>query len=236
MDYLVVPLGENFWSIEQRGVRSFLFAGETNAILVDTGFGGDLPTVCHTLTQQPITLLTTHADIDHIGCDAAFSVHYMHPAEWERYQNSGANMGTLRPIWEGDVFSVGAYTLEAVLIPGHTPGSIALLDRKNGILLSGDSVQDGCIYMHGNGRCLAALKYSLQKLNELRISGAFDTIYASHGTVKLPADIIEDHLEMVGGVLEHKLLPVSQAPERFPQQVKVFAFGRAKMYYDDSAN
>ena len=36
---------------------------------------------------------------------------------------------------EGDTLECGGYRFEVLHIPGHTPGSIALLDREHGLLL-----------------------------------------------------------------------------------------------------
>ena len=43
-------------------------------------------------------------------------------------------------IKEGDVFKVGAYTLEVVATPGHTYGHMCLYDRDKKVLFSGDHV------------------------------------------------------------------------------------------------
>ncbi len=47
------------------------------------------------------------------------------------------------------MIDLGAMKFEALLIPGHTPGSIALLDRENRLLIGGDSVQRGTVLMVG---------------------------------------------------------------------------------------
>jgi len=215
MDYEIREIMENFRAIDQGGVRSFLLTGADRAVLVDTCFGGDLKAVCHTVTDKPITLLTTHSDKDHIGSDEQFSVQYMHPAEFECYRRHTKEQIHARPMWEGDVFAVGAFKLEVILIPGHTPGSIALLEREHGFLLSGDTVQAGHVFMHDGGRNLEAYFYSLQKLDRLRQSGAFHTIYASHGEPGLPADIITDHLALAEEVLSGTAVPAGPAPDWF---------------------
>jgi glyoxylase-like metal-dependent hydrolase (beta-lactamase superfamily II) len=44
---------------------------------------------------------------------------------------------------EGDVVDLGDRTFEVLHLPGHSPDSIGLFDRANGILFSGDAVYDG---------------------------------------------------------------------------------------------
>lgn len=41
---------------------------------------------------------------------------------------------------DGDRFDLGGRTLEVIATPGHTPDSISLLDRANGLLFIGDTV------------------------------------------------------------------------------------------------
>jgi len=40
------------------------------------------------------------------------------------------------PVEEGQVFNLGERELEVIYFPGHTKGSIALLDSRNKILFS----------------------------------------------------------------------------------------------------
>jgi glyoxylase-like metal-dependent hydrolase (beta-lactamase superfamily II) len=47
-----------------------------------------------------------------------------------------------RALADGDEISLGDRTLTVLHLPGHSPGSIALLDRGNGILFTGDVVYD----------------------------------------------------------------------------------------------
>jgi hydroxyacylglutathione hydrolase len=188
--YEVVETGKGSWRIEDNGVRAFLFAGTERALLVDTGFGtGDIKKVVQGLTRLPLMLVNTHADRDHIGCNALFEKAYMHPAEYAYYYESAEMNDAVSPLWDGDVIELGARRFEVVLIPGHTPGSIALLDRVNRLLVAGDSVSQAPIFMFGRMRNLCAHMSSMRKLLELR--DGFDTVYPSHGPIPVGPDMIE---------------------------------------------
>lgn len=232
MEYTVKQIAENIWAIEQPAVRAFLLAGPDNAILVDTCMGGDLLRVCREITDKPITLLTTHADPDHIGSDPQFSQQHLHSAEFETYTARSPHPLRAEPMEEGDVFSVGDYALEVIHIPGHTPGSVALLDRKHRFLISGDTVQTDCIYMYGQQRNLQDFRSSIAKLLQLRQAGLFNTLYPSHGDVVVTADILEDHLILADEVLSGTAVPVGPAPDWFPDTVKTYRHGRAQMFSD----
>lgn len=43
---------------------------------------------------------------------------------------------------EGDIFNLGDKELEIIEMPGHTAGSVCILDRKDKVLFSGDNVND----------------------------------------------------------------------------------------------
>lgn len=47
-----------------------------------------------------------------------------------------------RRLIEGDTIDLGDRTLTVLHLPGHTPGSIGLHDRENGILFTGDVIYD----------------------------------------------------------------------------------------------
>ena len=72
----------------------------------------------------------------------AFDEIYMSAKEDGNYRENGG-IGDFRPVHEGDVIDLGDRPLRIIDIPGHTPGSIAIIDEKNRILVSGDSVEDG---------------------------------------------------------------------------------------------
>ena len=232
MEYTVQKIAENIWSLDQKGVRAFLLVGADRAILVDTCFGGNILSACRSVTQNPITLITTHSDGDHIGCDQQFPQQYLHSAEFGRYESRGKGELHAMPVEEGDVFSVGDFRLEVIWIPGHTPGSIALLDRKHHFLISGDTVQNGCIFMHGDGRDLQTFRNSIAKLTQMWQEGLFDTVYPAHGDAVVKAQILADHLALAEDVLGGNAIPAGPAPDWFPETVKVYRHGRAQMYYD----
>ena len=71
-------------------------------------------------------------------------------------------------------------------IPGHTFGSIAILDVDKRALYAGDSVQKGHIYMFGDKRSPEQFGASLDKL--IALQDLYDCIYASHDEYMLPGD------------------------------------------------
>lgn len=227
--YEVIQVDEGCWRIEDGGVRCFLVVGTEQAVLVDTGFGtGDLPAAVAGVTQLPVMLVNTHADGDHIGGNGQFAACHMHPAEFDRYATKkGAGVDAPRPLWEGDVIALGGRQLEVVLIPGHTPGSIALLDREHRVLISGDSVQDSSIYMFGPGRNLPGYIASLERLAGM--AGLFDRVYPSHGSSVLAGEVLLPLLEGAKKVLRGEI--AGKPREVNGMQVMEIDVGVAKFLY-----
>ena len=143
------------------------------------------------------------------------------------------NLREAKNIRTGDEIDLGGRTLEVLEVPGHTPGSIALLDRTHRFLISGDTVQSGCIFMHGEGRDLSTFRSSIEKMDAMRREGLFDTVFPSHGEAVIPADILADHLALADDILSGTAVPVGPAPDWFPDTVKVYRHNRAQMYYAD---
>jgi glyoxylase-like metal-dependent hydrolase (beta-lactamase superfamily II) len=70
----------------------------------------------------------------------------MHPAD-SAVRMGVEFYGTYRWLADGDVFDLGNRTLEVVLTPGHTPGSIVLLDPSINACYSGDAFGSGQVWL-----------------------------------------------------------------------------------------
>ena len=213
----------NFFLLYDGRVRQFLLTEPGKALLIDTGFpDSHVLSAVRAVTDAPVTVVLTHGDPDHIGGLADFDDIYLHKADWAM-----AGGGPFHPLEEGDVFSCGGYRLEVVEIPGHTPGSIALLDREKRLLLPGDSVQKrGPIYLFGPSRNRAAYLRSLRKL--LALAGDIDTVLPCHNDAPISADYIEKTLH------DAEALDRGELPwERHPVMPCRHCHGRDVDFYAD---
>ncbi|ROM83176.1 hypothetical protein BK654_01760 [Pseudomonas brassicacearum] len=77
---------------------------------------------------------------------------------------------------EGDVLDLGDRHFEILHLPGHSPGSIALFEKRTGILFSGDVIYDGELLDDIPGADRAHYVHSLQRLCELPVK----TVHAGH--------------------------------------------------------
>lgn len=187
----IIRIDENTWRIEDNGVRFYLLTGTERAMMIDTGkTAPEARKIAEGLTKLPIELVNTHGDGDHTSGNAAFGRFYMHRADYENCR-VGQKFPSceLLELCEGMVFDLGGRKIEVYEIPGHTYGSVALIDTENRVLYPGDTVQDGHIFMFGAHRCPEKLEAALEKLIALRPK--YDRIYTFHGTPELPADYTE---------------------------------------------
>ncbi|MCH5275704.1 MAG: MBL fold metallo-hydrolase [Lachnospiraceae bacterium] len=185
----IIKINENTWRIEDEHVRFFLLSGEKKALLIDSGMQvHNAKEIAESLVNLPVELLNTHGDMDHVGSNHEFDSFYMNPAEASNYYNTKKMTGTIIPVTDGDIIDLGSRELEIITLPGHTPGSIAVLDKANRVLISGDPIQDGDIYMFGIQREMHAYLLSLEKLEKYK--DRFDTIYPSHGSFPVKPELI----------------------------------------------
>lgn len=199
MDIIKMP--ENSWRIEDGEVRFFLLAGDEKALLIDSGMNiHNAKEIAQQLVSLPVELLNTHGDMDHIGSNGEFESFYMHSAEASNYYRTQGKTGCFIPVENGEILDLGNRKLEIIHIPGHTPGSIAVLDINNRVLYGGDTVQDGVIFMFGVQRELQAYMHSLKKLE--RYKGKFDEIYPSHGSIPVSLELISKLYKGAGRILE----------------------------------
>lgn len=189
----IIKINDKTWRFEDDGVRFFLLCGTTKAALIDTGMNTpNAKELAEGLTDLPIILINTHADPDHISGNAAFGEFYMSPAEEDNYRHNDGK-GNIIPVKEEDIIDLGERTLKIIDIPGHTPGSIAILDVEYRVLISGDSVEDGNVFMFGTYRNIDNYIDSLRHL--AKYDGQYDQVYAMHGSIPVKPDLVGKLIE-----------------------------------------
>ena len=230
----IIRIDEKTVRIEDGGVRFFLLEGTEKALLVDTGMNTpDAKAIAESLTTLPLSLINTHADRDHISGNSLFDTFYISPAEAENYA-SGTQQpvsdirAKILPVQEGDLIDLGDRPLLVIDNPGHTPGSIAILDVKNRVLIGGDSIQDGNIFLFGKYRNIDQYVGSLKHIREY--GDRFDVVYPSHGTFPVKPELIEDLIDgaqkIIAGAAE------STVTEWFGMKIRQFRFPYAGFLCD----
>ena len=89
---------------------------------------------------------------------------------------------------DGQIFDLGNRTLEVVYTPGHSPGSVCLLDKKNRILFSGDTFFPGPLYAHPEDVDVADYIDSINKVEALL--GEYDYVCSGHNDPWVRSEVI----------------------------------------------
>lgn len=138
----------------------FLFVGSERALLMDTGADPDADlygTVMALLQVReagtgipavPLVVAHTHSHGDHRSADAQF---VDAPGVETMVGLAAADVTTFWGFtdWPNDVttYDLGDRVVDAIAIPGHHETSIALYDRQTRLLLTGDSVYPGHLFI-----------------------------------------------------------------------------------------
>lgn len=225
----MTKINDTTCGFDEEGVRFFLLIGEEKALIIDSGMQTrNAKELARELTDLPIGLFNTHADIDHIGSNGEFDTVMMNPAELVNYRKPHISQEILA-VYDGDIIDLGGRKLEAIALPGHTPGSTALLDLNSGMLFSGDPIQDGRIFMFGQMRDLAAYILSLKRL-EAR-AGEIAAIYPAHGSCPVSAAIIS---KLIAGAEKAERGEITPEPfEMFGSRGSAYDVGCAVLLCDE---
>lgn len=178
-------------------VISYLIIGHKQAVLFDTGMGiSDIHRVTTRLTPRPVVVLNSHTHDDHVGGNWQFPFIYGMDTEFTRKNAKGSRedaQAEITPdqlcgdlpkgfnpktyatkpwkislaIHDGFKVNLGGRTLEVISVPGHTPDAIALLDRENGLLFTGDTYYPAPIWLFRPETDLDAYGNSVKRLAAL---------------------------------------------------------------------
>ncbi len=152
------------------------------------------------MTSLPVQLIITHGNRDHIGDLEDFEECFIHQKD-ETLITCDIQKHYLK---DGDMININDYHFKVIEILGHTYGSIALFDESRGLLIGGDSVQLGPIYMFGEHRNLDLYITSMEKL--MKIQDKIQVILPSHHLYSITREYIEyclnDAIKLKNGQLQ----------------------------------
>ena len=215
--------------------NSYLVIGEEKALLFDLAFDNkNLKTYAEKLAGKPIQLVLSHAHVDHIYHITQFPEVWLH-ADDEKLLRKGAifqkpvkNCPPLHFLQDGDTIDLGNRILDVIHLPGHTDGSILLLDRNTRTLLGGDTVARHMLH----GMHTKVPPEEISRRMEALKGLPFDTIYCAHDRCALP----KNHIDLIQEVLRR--YPTEGKRQTFPllAKIKTFSIGiQEELYYCDVA-
>lgn len=244
------------WQINDNGADNiWLVEGRDSSILIDTGLGvADLVSFVKKITVKPLIVINTHGHPDHSGSNYQFEKVYVHPAdssdarrcnlpearaassgsmvqgkapsESDKYKGKPFNT-RLIPVSEGQIFNLGGRRLQVMNTPGHTHGSICLLDIENKLLFTGDNNNvlvwlflQNCDPLH---EYLVTLEKQIKKLD------SFTTLFPGHG-FQMQSDFINDQVACVKGILDKSI--EAKPYKSFAGDAMISTSGRASVAFN----
>ena len=158
---------------------------------------GDIKAIVDQVTDLPVMVLASHSHIDHVGGHWQFDDVLAPRTAFTDARALGADNDFVREeasaaalcaplpggvtednhhikpftvtrrVGEGDEIDIGGRVLDVIAIPGHTPDSIALIDRARGRLFTGDSYYKGPIWLYAPETDLDQFALSITRLASL---------------------------------------------------------------------
>jgi hydroxyacylglutathione hydrolase len=200
-------------------VHAYLVEGADRATLVDTGLGiGDIGALVRGLTAAPAWVVNTHGHLDHVGGNSHFETTFLHQNESlkeagaiaRRFREmatqddfsepfpEGFSMKDYAPVVPepthrlagGEILDLGGRTLEVLPTPGHTIGSICLLDEASRFLFAGDMASDRPLQGIGENVDIEVYKGSVRLMAQL--APDVDLIFPGHGASPLQPAFLEE--------------------------------------------
>lgn len=180
-DLSISRLEKNVYVVETSDMTTmYIIEGNDKSVLIDTGTKcRALDSIAGLITKKPLMVIATHAHPDHIGNIGYFSEIYIHPADNELLKPYNYK-GDVHYIYAGDVIDLGGVQLEVDLMPGHTPGSVILIDRAEGIAYTGDAFGSGQVWMQLKPHVPMAVYYEACKRMLTWMDKGITKIYCGH--------------------------------------------------------
>lgn len=183
-DVTISQLENQVWVVETSdNTTMYIVEGKDKAMLIDTGTKcADLDKIVRKITNKPLYVVLTHFHPDHAGNLAFFDKIYMHRGDTSLVRMMPISYnGKYEYVNDGDIFDLGGKKIEVVFTPGHTPGSIVLIDRQTGSCFSGDAFGSGQVWLQLQPHLpITIYAESCRKMEKIMDEQHITKIYCGH--------------------------------------------------------
>lgn len=181
---------------------------------------GDLKSVTDQLTDLPIIVMNTHSHYDHVSSnfqyDTIYGLNNPYTANNAKGKTNAEVSGGMTPetIWknlprtfsfelyesrsfeidhfveDGDIIDLGDREIEVAFIPGHTPDSVILVDKKNRMMATGDTFYPAPIYVYSDTSSFQDFFFSAQTMFGYR--NDVDYLLPGHNETMQPVSYLNE--------------------------------------------
>ena len=231
---------------------SYLIVGTKRAVLFDTGMGiSSIRRVVGQLTSSPVVVLNSHTHNDHVGGNWEFSLVYGMDTDFTRANAKGSRADaqaeiaadqicgdlpkTFNPktyatkpwkisrfVHEGFKIDLGDRTVEIIGTAGHTPDAIALIDRANGMLFTGDTYYPAPIWLYRPETDMDAYVASTKRLAAL--APQLKLVLGAHNVPVAQPDVLPKLVEAIQAVRAGKGDVKAEGPGKAMHSFEGFQF------------
>jgi hydroxyacylglutathione hydrolase len=243
--------GPNTWILRQskctnfEGPFMFLLFGQDKALMFDTGAGGiqiyntvnpivQAWATAHGKVNYPLVVAHTHGHGDHVAGDSQFTGKPNVTVVGTSQTAVAAFFGFTD--WPNDLrtYELGGRTLDVIAIPGHQSAHIALYDRETALLLTGDTLYPGHLFINGavSQGNFTKYKASTQRLVDFIADKPVAWVFGTHveskntpfeyypyGTQSQPLEhdpqLTRAHLVELNAAVQAMTVPVTEAHADF---------------------
>jgi glyoxylase-like metal-dependent hydrolase (beta-lactamase superfamily II) len=207
---------------------SYLIVGTKQAVLFDTGMGiSSISKVTRQLTTKPVVVANSHTHNDHVGGNWEFSYVFGMDTSFTRKNAGGSRADAQAEIGAGQIcgslpqgfnpktyatktwrifhfvqdgfkINLGARTVEIIATPGHTPDAIALIDRANGLLFTGDTYYPAPIWLYRPETDMDAYVASAKRLAAL--APQVKTVLGAHNIPVADPNVLPKLVEAIQAI------------------------------------
>lgn len=258
--FKVKQINEDAYIINDRGGASFyVVIGRDCAAVIDTGItkGEKIMPVIRSITDMPLKLVITHLHLDHMHHMDEFEEVYMcreeltMPPQVLNQMTGGVehDYSQVRNIGTGSMIDLGEDELEICQVPGHTPGTVVILEKKHNMLFTGDAIGSGVgVWMQVTsaislddylGSLISLQRWLVEKGGRMSFWGGHNeqqhmAIVTKDGYNPLNMGLLGDLIDLVEKILtgEIKGTACEEGTANRPGTTLYAAFGRAEILYN----
>jgi glyoxylase-like metal-dependent hydrolase (beta-lactamase superfamily II) len=199
---------------------------------------GDIAKVVGGLTNKPVSVLNSHSHYDHVGGNYAFENIYGLNTNFTTDRQSGHKNADIaieaskqalckalpigvtednhigraykitQFIEDGHIFDLGNRHLQVVHTPGHTPDALVIIDKKNGLMFTGDSFYSGPIWLYAPETDLTQYQQSLALM--IQKSQGIKYLLPAHNTPLADPNLLVKALAGIKAVINGQAKPIPQ--------------------------